>query len=130
MPVGKPVALHGRGSAREPGKPDEIVRQVSQANLHLRSRQTDGASAPAYFEEKAASADARRSDATRCIRTRWPSGGRYLREFALGSETLSIDVPGVLTLDEPTLMREAAMAGAGSPICGRHGSHKMALLVV
>jgi DNA-binding transcriptional LysR family regulator len=49
----------------------------------------------------------------RCIQARWPSGGRYRWEFAQRSETLSIDVPGALTLNEPTLMREAAMAGAG-----------------
>ncbi len=48
-----------------------------------------------------------------CIRARWPSGGRYRWEFARRSETLTIDVPGVLTLDEETLMREAALAGAG-----------------
>jgi DNA-binding transcriptional LysR family regulator len=28
-------------------------------------------------------------------------------------ETLTIDVPGVLTLDEPTMARDAAVAGAG-----------------
>ena len=39
----------------------------------------------------------------RCIRARWPSGGIYRWEFAQRAETLSIDVPGVLTLDEPTL---------------------------
>jgi DNA-binding transcriptional LysR family regulator len=37
----------------------------------------------------------------------------YRWEFARRSETLSIDIPGVLTLDEPTLMREAALGGAG-----------------
>jgi DNA-binding transcriptional LysR family regulator len=49
----------------------------------------------------------------RCIRARWPSGGIYRWEFARRAETLTIDVPGVLTLDEPILMREAALAGAG-----------------
>jgi DNA-binding transcriptional LysR family regulator len=68
---------------------------------------------PAYFQENPpprTPGDLRRH---RCIRARWPSGGMYQWEFAQRSETLSIDVPGVLTLDEPTLMREAAMAGAG-----------------
>jgi DNA-binding transcriptional LysR family regulator len=36
-----------------------------------------------------------------------------LSERVRGSETLNSDVPGALTLDEPTLMREAALAGAG-----------------
>jgi DNA-binding transcriptional LysR family regulator len=49
----------------------------------------------------------------RCIRARWPSGGIYRWEFAQRSETLTVDVPGVLTLDEPMLTREAALAGAG-----------------
>lgn len=49
----------------------------------------------------------------RCIRARWPNGGLYRWEFAQRSETLSVDVPGVLTLDEPTLTREAVLAGAG-----------------
>jgi DNA-binding transcriptional LysR family regulator len=49
----------------------------------------------------------------RCIRARWPSGGIYRWEFAQRSEMLTIDVPGVLTLSEPTLMREAALASAG-----------------
>jgi DNA-binding transcriptional LysR family regulator len=34
-------------------------------------------------------------------------------EFAQRSETLTIDVPAVLTVDEPTLARDAAVAGAG-----------------
>jgi DNA-binding transcriptional LysR family regulator len=42
-----------------------------------------------------------------------PSGAIYRWEFAQRSETLTIDVPGVLTLDEPTLARDAALAGAG-----------------
>ena len=37
----------------------------------------------------------------------------YRWKFAQRSETLTIDVPGVLTLDEPTMARDAAVAGAG-----------------
>jgi hypothetical protein len=37
----------------------------------------------------------------------------YRWEFAQRSETLTIDVPGVLTLDEPTMARDAAVTGAG-----------------
>jgi DNA-binding transcriptional LysR family regulator len=68
---------------------------------------------PAYFEEKPPPRTP--GDLMRhcCIRARWPSGGVYRWEFAQRSETLNIDVPGVLTLDDPTLMREAALAGAG-----------------
>lgn len=46
-----------------------------------------------------------------CIRSRMPSGTRYPWEFAKGGETVSIDVSGRLTLDDPTVMLEAARAG-------------------
>jgi DNA-binding transcriptional LysR family regulator len=68
---------------------------------------------PAYFEENPPPRTPGDLTRHRCIRARWPSGGMYRWEFAQRSETLNIDVPGVLTLDEPTLMREAALAGAG-----------------
>jgi DNA-binding transcriptional LysR family regulator len=68
---------------------------------------------PAYFEENPPPRTPGDLMRHRCIRARWPSGGMYRWEFAQRSETLTIDVPGVLTLDEETLMREAALAGAG-----------------
>lgn len=48
-----------------------------------------------------------------CIRARMPSGTRYPWEFARAGETVTIDVPGRLTLDDPTVMLEAARAGVG-----------------
>jgi DNA-binding transcriptional LysR family regulator len=48
-----------------------------------------------------------------CIRARWPHGGIYRWEFVRQGETLSLDIPGALTLDEPTLMLQAAIEGAG-----------------
>jgi DNA-binding transcriptional LysR family regulator len=68
---------------------------------------------PAYFEENPLPRTPADLTRHRCIRARWPSGGLYRWEFARRSELLAIDVPGVLTLDEPSLMREAALAGAG-----------------
>ena len=68
---------------------------------------------PAYFEENPPPRTPGDLMRHRCIRARWPSGGMYRWEFAQRSETLTIDVPGVLTLDEEALMREAALAGAG-----------------
>jgi DNA-binding transcriptional LysR family regulator len=50
--------------------------------------------------------------AHRCIRSRLPGGGIYRWEFRHG-EAVAIDVEGPLTLDEPTLMLEAARAGVG-----------------
>lgn len=48
-----------------------------------------------------------------CIRARMPSGILYRWEFARHGETMSLDVPGPLTLDDATLMLDAARAGAG-----------------
>jgi DNA-binding transcriptional LysR family regulator len=68
---------------------------------------------PAYFEENPPPRTPGDLMRHRCIRARLPSSGMYRWEFAQRSETLNVDVPGVLTLDEPTLLREAALAGAG-----------------
>jgi DNA-binding transcriptional LysR family regulator len=69
--------------------------------------------APAYFAENPPPRTPGDLTRHRCIRARWPSGGIYRWEFAQRSETLNVEVPGVLTLNEPTLMRAAALAGAG-----------------
>lgn len=68
---------------------------------------------PAYLREHPAPAKPADLMAHRCIRARWPSGALYRWEFAKRGRALTIDVPGALTLDEPTLMREAALADAG-----------------
>jgi DNA-binding transcriptional LysR family regulator len=68
---------------------------------------------PAYFGENQPPRTPGDLTRHRCIRARWPSGGIYRWEFAQRSETFTIDVPGVLTLSQPTLMRDAALAGAG-----------------
>ncbi|TLX55797.1 LysR family transcriptional regulator [Stutzerimonas nosocomialis] len=49
----------------------------------------------------------------RCIRQRLPSGKRYRWEFARDGKAVSVDVPGQLTLDNSTLMVEAAIDGLG-----------------
>ena len=49
----------------------------------------------------------------RCIRHRLPSGKLYPWEFERHGQEISIDVPGVLTLDNPGLMVDAALAGLG-----------------
>ena len=48
-----------------------------------------------------------------CIRARMASGRIYRWEFERRGETLEVDVPGALTLDETTLMHEAVLAGVG-----------------
>jgi len=49
----------------------------------------------------------------RCIRWRLASGARYRWEFERHGESLTLDVPGPITLDEPSLMRTAVHAGVG-----------------
>lgn len=49
----------------------------------------------------------------RCIRWRFSSGNIYRWEFARHGESLTLDVPGAITLDEPLLMLEAVRAGVG-----------------
>ncbi|MGI4763570.1 MAG: LysR family transcriptional regulator [Janthinobacterium lividum] len=48
-----------------------------------------------------------------CIRVRLPSGKPYRWEFARHGREIAVDVPGLLTLDHPGLMAEAAAAGHG-----------------
>jgi DNA-binding transcriptional LysR family regulator len=68
---------------------------------------------PAYLRAHPAPAKPGDLMAHRCIRARWPSRALYRWEFAKQGRALTIDAPGSLTLDEPTLMRDAALAGAG-----------------
>jgi len=68
---------------------------------------------PAYFAQNAPPRTPGDLLAHRCIRARLASGTIYRWEFERGGEALSIDVPGSLTLDDPTLMVEAALGGAG-----------------
>jgi len=48
-----------------------------------------------------------------CVRARMASGAIYRWEFEHRGETLEIDVPGALALDEMTLLLEAVRAGVG-----------------
>jgi DNA-binding transcriptional LysR family regulator len=68
---------------------------------------------PAYFSDRPIPLTPGDLMAHRCIRARWPSGEIYRWEFARRGEVLSLDVPGALTLDEPTLMLQAAIEGTG-----------------
>jgi DNA-binding transcriptional LysR family regulator len=49
----------------------------------------------------------------RCIRIRLPSGAIYRWEFERRGQSVSVDVEGMLTLDDPMLMLEAVRAGLG-----------------
>jgi DNA-binding transcriptional LysR family regulator len=44
---------------------------------------------------------------------RMPGGNIYAGEFERRAESINLDVPGTLTLDEPGLIVEAVLAGTG-----------------
>jgi DNA-binding transcriptional LysR family regulator len=69
--------------------------------------------APGYFAR--ASVPRSPSDLLRheCIRRKMPSGKLYRWEFERRDEAVALDVPGRLTLDNDSLMVEAAVEGLG-----------------
>ena len=72
------------------------------------------AGSPAYFEKNPPPRTPGDLTRHRCIHgRRWPSRGIYRWEFVQGSDGLTLDVPGALTVSDPTLIRDAALAGAG-----------------
>lgn len=48
-----------------------------------------------------------------CIRVRLPNGALYRWQFEKNGQSVQLDVPGSITLDEATLARIAALEGAG-----------------
>lgn len=69
--------------------------------------------APAYITERGSPETPHDLQGHRCIRQRLPSGKAYRWEFARDGQELAIDVPGDVTLDNNTLMVEAAIGGLG-----------------
>jgi DNA-binding transcriptional LysR family regulator len=68
---------------------------------------------PAYFEGRARPKTPQDLMGHRCIRARMASGAIYRWEFEKRGQSLEVDVPGDLTLDESDLMLRAALAGQG-----------------
>jgi DNA-binding transcriptional LysR family regulator len=68
---------------------------------------------PSYFETHPIPRKPQDLLAHICIRSRLPSGVIYRWEFERDGAIHNIDVSGPLTLDEPTLILEAARQGAG-----------------
>lgn len=69
--------------------------------------------APAYFSERSRPSTPQELMQHECIRARMASGRLYHWEFERRGNSLSIDVPGALTLDDSGLMLQAALDGAG-----------------
>jgi len=68
---------------------------------------------PDYLADRPAPATPHDLMGHRCIRARMASGAIYHWEFEKRGQSVAVDVPGALTLDESDLMREAALDGAG-----------------
>ncbi|URL57412.1 LysR family transcriptional regulator [Luteibacter flocculans] len=68
---------------------------------------------PGYFAERGSPRTPNDLASHSCIRARMPAGHLYRWEFERHGEALAVEVGGTLTLDEPTLMRDAAEAGLG-----------------
>jgi DNA-binding transcriptional LysR family regulator len=75
---------------------------------------------PKYFADRAKPKVPNDLSEHRCIRARLRSGQIYKWEFEKGDRKVLVDVPGGLTLDESSLMREAALSGAGLAYIGEN----------
>jgi DNA-binding transcriptional LysR family regulator len=69
--------------------------------------------APSYFANASPPQSPSDLIAHQCIRRKMPSGKLYRWEFEKRGEELALDVPGRLTLDNDSLMVEAAVEGLG-----------------
>jgi DNA-binding transcriptional LysR family regulator len=82
--------------------------------VHLEPKQASAVvGSPAYFKGRAAPKTPQDLLRHTCIRARMPSGGMYRWEFEQDGRVITLDVPGQLTLDDASLMLEAALAGTG-----------------
>jgi DNA-binding transcriptional LysR family regulator len=68
---------------------------------------------PAYFRDHPMPQHPHDLAAHHCIRARMASGRIYRWEFAKRGESLEVEVPGSLVLDESSLIHQATLAGAG-----------------
>ncbi len=68
---------------------------------------------PAYLARHPAPRTPQDLHAHACLRFRLRSGRLYRWEFARHGQEVAVDVPGALTLDQPRLMLQAAIAGLG-----------------
>ena len=69
--------------------------------------------APAYLEARGTPRSPADLHRHACLRVRLPSGSVYSWHFERDGDVARIDVPGRLTLDEGSVARAAALAGAG-----------------
>jgi DNA-binding transcriptional LysR family regulator len=77
---------------------------------------------PAYFAANPPPRSPADLTSHQCIRGRLGSGTLYRWEFERHGETVEVDVPGALTLDEGDLMLQAALAGWGLTYLSDHAA--------
>lgn len=75
---------------------------------------------PRYLKTKSAPVTPDDLRNHRCIRFRLPSGKLFRWEFARRGQEVTIDVPGMLTLDHHGLMAAAAVKGVGIAYVAEH----------
>ncbi len=85
-----------------------------------RSLRSVVAGAPGYFAGRARPKVPADLLQHRCIRARMGSNRIYRWEFEKRGQSVLIDAPGSLTLDEGGLIRDAALAGAGLAYLAEH----------
>lgn len=68
---------------------------------------------PQYLEKHPAPLTPNELHSHQCIRQRLPSGKRYHWEFYKNAQTIAVDVPGDISLDNNNLMVNAAVLGLG-----------------
>lgn len=91
----------------------EVVPSDMIAVPIIRTLRSVVVGAPAYFDRHGMPQTPHDLLRHRCIRSRMASGRLYHWEFERHGEAFTLDVPGSLTLDESSLMLDAALAGAG-----------------
>ena len=91
----------------------EVLRADMVAVPFSRSIRSIVVGSPGYFEGRERPKVPSELMQHACIRMRMASGSVYHWELEKRGEAVAIDVPGVLTLDETSLMHEGALAGMG-----------------
>jgi DNA-binding transcriptional LysR family regulator len=91
---------------------DTVPADIIAVHLEEPIQRSAVVGSPDYFEGRAAPETPQDLLHHTCIRARMPSGSMYRWEFEQ-DRVITLDVPGQLTLDDASLMLEAALAGMG-----------------
>ena len=92
---------------RERVPADMIALSLGQPRRHA------VVASPGYFADRAVPRSPADLQSHECLRVRMPDGALFRWPFEREGETVLVDVPGRLTLDETGVARRAALRGAG-----------------